>query len=219
MLAIVMRREAGRKHYVARIALTLAVAGCLQAVSSVAQTPQDWALCLGQDLSSFDFPIQGCTAVIQAGRQMLDRLATAYNNRGVAYRIKGEYDKAIDDFNEAIKLRPSFANAFNNRGVAHRNKGDLNGALADYDQAIRLKPDYAAAFYNRGLVYEEKGEYQRAVDEFTLVLQLAPRDPLVLFRRGEALLKTGNVGAANADIAAARTIKPDIAEAIDRAGR
>jgi tetratricopeptide (TPR) repeat protein len=126
-----------------RWALTIVV--CLHATSALAQTPQDWARCLGQDLSSPDFPIQGCTAVIQAGRQMLDQLATAYNNRGVAYRIKGEYDKAIDDFNEAIKLRPSYANAFNNRGVAHRNKGDLNGALADYDQAIRLKPDYAAA--------------------------------------------------------------------------
>src|SRR5580658_4212721 len=120
--------KAAPKPHVARIALTLAVAGCLQAVSGLAQTPQDWAHCLGQDLSSADFPIQGCTAVIQAGRQMLDQLATAYNNRGVAYRIKGEYDKAIDDF-EAIKLRPGFANAFNNRGVAHRNNGDLNGAL------------------------------------------------------------------------------------------
>jgi tetratricopeptide (TPR) repeat protein len=188
MPSIMMRREAGRKRHSARIALTLTVAGCLRAMSALAQTPQDWALCLGQDLSSPDFPIQGCTAVIQAGRQLLDRLATAYNNRGVAYRIKGEYDKSIDDFNEAIRLRPSFANAFNNRGVAHRNKGDLNGALADYDQAIRLKPDYAAAMYNRGLVYEERGEYQRAVDEFTLVLRLAPRDPIVLFRRGEALL-------------------------------
>jgi tetratricopeptide (TPR) repeat protein len=206
-------------RHTARKRWALTVVACLQAMSALAQTPQDWALCLGQDLRSPDFPIQGCTAVIQAGRQVLDRLATAYNNRGVAYRIKGEYDKAIDDFSEAIKLRPSYANAFNNRGVAHRNKRDLNGALADYDQAIRLKPDYAAAFYNHGLVYEEKGEYQRAVDEFTLVLQLAPQDPLVLFRRGEALLKTGNVGAANADIAAARAIKPDIAEAIDRAGR
>jgi tetratricopeptide (TPR) repeat protein len=88
------------------------------------------ALCLGQDLSSPDLPIQGCTAVIQTGRKLLDRLATAYNNRGVAYRLKAEYDRAIEDFDEAIKLRPNFANAFNNRAVAYRNNGDLDHALA-----------------------------------------------------------------------------------------
>jgi tetratricopeptide (TPR) repeat protein len=114
------------------------VAGCLLAVSAPAQTQQDWALC--QDHRSPDFPIQGCTAVIRTGRQLLDRLAIAYNNRGVAYRLKTEYDKAIDDFNEAIKLRPNYPNALNNRAVAYRNKGDLDHALADYDQAIALKP-------------------------------------------------------------------------------
>jgi tetratricopeptide (TPR) repeat protein len=193
------------------------VAGCLLVVSAPAQTQQDWALC--QDLRSPDFPIQGCTAVIQAGRELLDRLAIAYNNRGVAYRLKTEYDKAIDDFNEAIKLRPNYPNALNNRAVAYRNKGDLDHALADYDQAIALKPDYLAAYYNRGLALDDKGEYQRAVADFTLVLQADPNNPLVLFRRSQALLKKGDIEAAKADMAAARAIRPDIAEAVARSER
>jgi tetratricopeptide (TPR) repeat protein len=88
------------------MSLALTVGGYLQAVSAFAQTPQEWALCLGQDFSSPDLPIKGCTAIIQTGQQVIDRLATAYNNRGVAYRLKAEYDKAIEDFNEAIRLRP-----------------------------------------------------------------------------------------------------------------
>jgi tetratricopeptide (TPR) repeat protein len=204
-------------HQTARKRWALAVVGCLYAMSALAQTPQDWALC--QDLSSPELPIRGCTAVIHSGRQLLDRLGTAYNNRGVAYRLKGEYDKSIGDFNEAVRLRPNFANAFNNRGVAYRNKGDLDHALADYHQAINLKPDYLAAFYNRGLVLVDKSEYARAIDDFNIVLQIDPQNPLVLFRRGQAFLKKGEVEAGNADIAAAQAIKPDIAEAIVRSER
>jgi tetratricopeptide (TPR) repeat protein len=203
---------------VVRIITATAVATCLHVVSVEAQTQQDWALCLGQDLRSPDLPIEGCTAVIQTGRQVVDRLAIAYNNRGVAYRLKQEFDQAIDDFNEAIRLRPNYANAFNNRGVAFRNKGDLDHAVADYDEAIRLKPDYFAALYNRGLVFAEKRDYTRAIDDFTVVLRADPRNPLVLYRRSQALMGKGDVGAAEADLASARTIRPDIIDAVERIG-
>jgi tetratricopeptide (TPR) repeat protein len=217
-----MRQEPGTKMSqivrttFAVLAFSLAVV--LAPTVAFAQTPQDWALCLGLDLRSPDFPIQGCTAVIETGRQVLERLAAAFNNRGVAYRVKGEYDKAIADFNEAIKLRPEFANAFNNRGVAYRNVGDLGRAVADYDQAIRLKPDYTAAFYNRGIALNQRGEYERAVVDFTSVLRVDPNNATVLYRRGAAYLSEGDVVAGNADIAAAKASNSHIEEEMARTG-
>jgi Flp pilus assembly protein TadD len=59
----------------------------------------------------------------------------------------------------------------------------------------------------------------RAIDDFTTVLEVDPKNPLVLFRRGQALAKNGNVEASNADFAAARTIKPDIAIVVERMER
>ena len=59
---------------------------------------------------------------------------------------------ALQDYNEAIRLKPDYADAFNNRGIARKAKGDLEGALQDYNEAIRLKPDFAEAFNNRGNV-------------------------------------------------------------------
>src|ERR1700737_2726317 len=199
------------------LVIALMVASCFQGAPTFAQTPQDWALCVGQD-GTPDLPMEGCTAMIKTGREGLGRLASAYNNRGVAYRVKANCAEAIDDFNEAIRLVPDFANAFNNRGVAYRNMGDLDRAVADYDQAIRIKPDYIAAFYNRGLALADKREYGKAISDFTAVLRVDPKNPTVLYRRGTTYLNKGDIEAGNADLAEARTIKPDIAEEIGRGG-
>jgi tetratricopeptide (TPR) repeat protein len=211
-----MTRPHVRPQFLLVAALTMT--SLLQSTPALAQTTQDWTNCLAGDLSTPDVPIEGCTAVIKTGEQVLRRLATAYNNRGVAHRLKANYDLAIKDFNEAIRLEPKYANAFNNRGVAYRNIGDLDRAVADYDQAILIKPDYFAAFYNRGLALTEKNEYAKAISDFTTVLQADPKNPLVLYRRGATYLKSGDVDAGNADLAAAKTIKPDIEEEIRRGG-
>ena len=200
------------------LATALVVASFFQNSPTFAQTPQDWAHCLTGDLNTPAVPIDGCTAVIRTGEQVLRRIATAYNNRGVAYRLKASYPQAIDDFNEAIRLEPKYANAFNNRGVAYRNMGDLDRAVADYDQAILIKPDYFAAFYNRGLALADKQEYAKAISDFTTVLRADPKNPLALYRRGATSLKSGDIEAGNADLAAAKAIKPDIEEDIRRGG-
>ena len=55
----------------------------------------------------------------------------------------GDYQGAIADYNQAIKIKPDYALAYNNRGNAKYNLGDKQGAIADYNQAIQIKPDYA----------------------------------------------------------------------------
>ena len=193
--------------------------GCLNQSAPRAQTDEDFTICLRQDLSSPDLAIKGCTAIIETGRKILGRLATAYNNRGVAFRNKQQYGKAIGDFDEAIRLEPHFTTAFNNRAVAYRNKGDLDRALADYDEAIHLEPNYVAAFYNRGLVLMDKGEFRRAIDDFTVVLQAGPPIAIVLYRRSQARARSGDSDGAEADLAAAQAIKSDIVEAATQSDR
>src|SRR5262245_58842711 len=121
--------------------LPLLLTGILLAgTSASAQTPQERAWCEGEDVVGIDQRIDGCSAVIKAAREKGDKLAEAFNTRGIGYRFKGEYDRAIQDYNQAIKLNAKFAAAYNNRGIVHDRKGDYDRAIADYDQSIKLKP-------------------------------------------------------------------------------
>ena len=45
-----------------------------------------------------------------------------HNNRGNAWREKGEYDKAIADYDQALAINPKFAPAYSNRGLAWEKK-------------------------------------------------------------------------------------------------
>lgn len=69
--------------------------------------------------------------------------------RGDDFNIKGDMDRAIADYDAALKADPAFPEALNSRGMAWRAKGDRRRALADFDAALKLKPDYEPARSNR----------------------------------------------------------------------
>lgn|SRR5262249_14464224 len=187
--------------------------------SSSAQLSKEWNQCTGREGSAPDVIIQGCTVVIQAGEETGTRMAAAFNNRGVAYRYKGDKDRALADINQAIQLDPNAANHYNNRGIIYRMNGEYDRAISDYDEAIWLKNDYPAAFYNRAITYTEKGEYDKALADFETVLRFDAQNPFALYGRGIARLKKGETEAASTDLAAARAIRPTIDEEFEPVGQ
>ncbi len=74
-----------------------------------------------------------------------NRKANAYNYRGLAYYEKGDYDRAISDYTEIIRLDPNDAEAYFFRGLVYDNKGDHERAIADYESALRIDPNNADA--------------------------------------------------------------------------
>jgi lipoprotein NlpI len=133
----------------------------------------------------------------------------AFYNRGYAYTDKGDNDRAIADFNEAIRIDPKSAAAFNNRGYAYSDKGDNDRAIADFNEAIRLDPKSAAAFKNRGVAYHGKGDNDRAIADYNEAIRLSPKSSLAYFARGRSYLFAGSVEKALADLNQASALAPE----------
>jgi tetratricopeptide (TPR) repeat protein len=102
------------------------------------------------------------------------KFAGAYYKRGTEYMGKGDYDRAIADFDQKIRLDPKYAAAYSNRGGAYNGKGDYDRAIFDYDQAIWLDLKYAVADSNRGGAYEAKNDLDHAIVDFDQALKLDP---------------------------------------------
>src|SRR5262245_31025835 len=83
----------------------------------------DWVRC---DNRGRPFPldtmISACTVVLDSGRLTIAERAIAYFNRGDAFQDKGDNERAIADFEAAIKLNPRDVMAYQYRGIAYQSK-------------------------------------------------------------------------------------------------
>lgn len=138
-----------------------------------AQTlPQAWVWCRDHDPDTL---IRGCSAIIRSGRETPENLARAHFNRGRAWSDRGEYARAMQDFDEAIKLDPNYPDALNSRALAWRGLGQNERAMADFDLAIKLDPNYAIALFNRGLTEQALGRPDAAEKDFARAKETGPR--------------------------------------------
>ena len=100
-------------------------------------------------------------------------IALAYNNRGIAWRDKKEYDKAIADYNEAIRLDPKLRRV-TTTGATPGLKKEYDKAIADYNEAIRLDPKFGFVT-TTGACLERKKEFDKAIADFTEAIRLDPK--------------------------------------------
>ena len=189
----------------------------LGGASASAQTAQERAWCEGEDAVTIDQRIEGCSAVIKAGRERGEKLAEAFNTRGIGYRLKGEYDRAIQDYNQAIRINAKFATAYNNRAIAYDTKGDYDRAIADYEQAIKFKPS-AEAYFNRGNAHLGKSHYDRAIDDYNQAIKLKPDFAAAFDNRCWARAVVGILKPALADCNQALRLMPNNPATLDSRG-
>jgi tetratricopeptide (TPR) repeat protein len=170
-------------------------------------------------ISDPDQSLPYCTAAIESGHLSTTNLAITFNNRGNAYAHNGNHDRAIRDYDEAIRLNPGYAAAFYDRGLAYRLKGAYDRAIQDYDEAIRLSPNFVGALNNRGRVYTINGDYDRAIQDYDEAIRLSPNYQFAFYNRGYAYQEKGDYAHAIEDYDQAIRLNPNDAEAFkDRGG-
>jgi tetratricopeptide (TPR) repeat protein len=170
---------------------------------------------------SSEIAIEACSRAIKSGRYKGRDLARQYMYRGVEQGLKKDYDLALADYGEALRIDKKYSDAFFNRCVLYNVKEDYDRALADCSQAVkfgpspnaraatsdgRLENDRARSDYysERGFAYLKKNDYDRAILDLDNAIRLNPDNGRALKSRGLAYQAKGDTARADADLAAAK---------------
>jgi tetratricopeptide (TPR) repeat protein len=134
--------------------------------------------------------------------------------QGRKHQVQKEYDAALREYNQAIRIAPELGEAYCGRGIVYQAMGDTVRALADFDRALAHDSRLAPAYLARGKIRTERGDLDGALADFGELMRIQPTDPESHLNRGICLEKKGLVGEAIADFE--RVLKltnhPDFAE-------
>lgn len=138
------------------------------------------------------------------------------------YVSAGRFTDAIALFDAWIAAHPKspdLANALNNRCWARGLWGkELDAALADCDAALRLTPGDPSVLDSRGLVRLRLADLDGAIADYSASLRSTKQNPWSLYGRGVARLRKGLAAQGDADIAAAASAEPGVAERFRKLG-
>jgi len=163
-------------------------------IASFAPAKADYRLeCPSHDI---DRAIRGCTIAIKTAGA---NLPIAYATRCVAHWLKGAYQRAAPDCEEAIHRGANSAVAYLISGIAHAEKGKQHAAIADYSRSLELMPT-PSAYYNRGTAYAALGDYGLALPDLDIAVAGRPPVPQAHINRALVLLASGHVDGITADL-------------------
>lgn len=131
----------------------------------------------------------------------------------IALNSTKDYQAALADMDQAIRLQPNEAGFYVNRAYVRYRLDDYRGAMDDFDRAIDLDPLNRAALFNRSMLCAEVRDFNRAIDDLTRVLDLDNDDYRALYNRALIYRELGDTRNALADLDRLISRFPDFAAA------
>ena len=125
------------------------------------------------DLKRNDEVLRSCDAALAQGKPWAD----IHEIRGVARAGRGDFAGAIDDYSQALVLRPGQPRVLSLRGLAYLASDSPRLALGDFDEALRLDASSAEAHGGRGLALVRLGDHRAAVAAAEESLRHDPASP------------------------------------------
>jgi tetratricopeptide (TPR) repeat protein len=89
--------------------------------------------------------------------------------------IKSEFEAAVADFTDVVKINPDFIQAYIMRGMAYGQMGLSAAAVADFSHVIKVDPKNGNAYYARGREYWAAGDYLKAKEDYDKAVELDPQ--------------------------------------------
>ncbi|PGV18318.1 hypothetical protein COD79_31440, partial [Bacillus cereus] len=119
--------------------------------------------------------------------QLKEDYQAAYNLRGLLYNEMKQPEKALNDFEKSLKLRPSY--------IAYLNLGNILGeferfdeAIISFSKAIEINNRIPTAFDGRMTAYVEIDEFEKALEDAKTLLKMNENDPFLLGVQGNLYL-------------------------------
>ena len=158
--------------------------------------------------------INACSQSLRGAPDFLSSLI--YVKRGIGYRLKSDYDKAIADFETARGMNPKFTaiqlhlhSAYNSRGLVAFEKKDYKSAFNDVSTAITLNPQSPTPYINRCAIYLYAWkQFDEAITDCTAAIRLSTKSSMAYVHRGYAYEMKNNLDAAIADYKKALDMDP-----------
>ena len=126
----------------------------------------------------------------------------------MAYRAAG-FEQAIQDFDKALDINPTYALAYNYRAEAYKELGLTAPAIEDYTKAIEYESNVALLYFGRGKCYLDVEAYDYAIHDFDQAIALEARQNIYRQFRAETHFLAGNYYLASQDIDALQQIIPE----------
>ncbi len=142
----------------------------------------------------------------------------AYLNRGNLRHAMKRYDKALEDYDKALRLDPQSFSAYNSRGDLHLDAERYDEARADFDKAINLNPKFSRAYNNRGVLHYEIRRYDEALADYAQAIRLDPESARAHMNRGKLHDEMKQYHKARSDFDKAINLNPKLAVAYDARG-
>lgn len=158
--------------------------------------------------------------VIQACTESLDHKIFEGNerfflfaDRAAAYFALGDKQRALDDYNEAVKLASRNAELYYNRGVFYAAQSDADAALRDFDTAIDIDPKFVPALRQRAKIYYGRNNFSGALADYSEAIRLEPKTAALWSERAHVCLQQHDYQGAVRDEAQAIELDPKLARA------
>jgi len=132
----------------------------------------------------------------------------AHYNLAAMLQAKGRLDRAIEQYEAALRLRPNDAVANNAMASALLAVGRPDEAAPYLETALKARPDYFDAHYNLGNALASKSDFEGASKQFLLALEARPSDANAEASLGSALAEMGKFAEAKSHFEHALQIDP-----------
>ncbi len=138
--------------------------------------------------------------------------------RSTAYAELSNYDQAIIDASEAIRLEPNYPYGYWIRGSLYHAQGDLDRALLDLFQALYLDPEFQVTYFELNALYIELDDWERAVADWSAAIRVNPNNKIAYAFRGWSYCRLGDYESGIADFSQAIQLDPNYAAGYSNRG-